>query len=219
MSLYVIDGLDGSGKATQTELLAQYFHSQGISVRKVSFPNYDSDACAPVKMYLRGAFGSDPGSVNAYAASSFYAIDRYASYKTDWQRDYENGAVILCDRYTTSNDIHQMAKLPKDCWDEFLQWHESYEYDLLGIPRPTKVLYLDMAPEVSRKLITQRYHGDETKRDIHERDFLYLLSCREAALYAAKKQNWCLLQCSDGENPKPIDEIHRMILAEIGKAE
>ncbi len=213
MSLFVIDGLDGSGKATQTKLLAQALEKNGLAVRTVSFPDYESDACMPVKMYLRGDFGKTPGSVNAYAASSFYAVDRYASYKTDWGKDYEAGMTILCDRYTTSNDIHQMAKLDPVEWDAFLAWHQDYEYARMGIPVPDCVIYLDMDPEVSRALISGRYSGDETKRDIHENDFQYLLSCREAAHYAGEKQGWTLINCTEDGKPLPLETIHKMIMA------
>lgn len=215
MSLYVIDGLDGSGKATQTKLIAQSFEKMGRDVRTVSFPNYDSEACNPVKMYLRGDFGGDPGCVNAYAASSFYAVDRYASYKIDWEKDYISGVTILCDRYTTSNDIHQMAKLDPAQWDEFLDWHTDYEYNKLGIPIPDKIIYLDMDPEVSKKLISSRYSSDESKRDIHEKDFEYLLSCRNAARYVAKKQGWTIIECSKDGKPLPLETIHGMIMAKL----
>ena len=152
--LYVIEGLDGSGKATQAQALYEKLRERGILVRKVSFPNYASDSSAPVRMYLRGDFGRDPSSVNAYAASSFYAIDRYAGFKSDWGTFYENGGVIIADRCTTSNAIHQCAKLPRDQWDIFLQWLFHYEYDLLGIPAPDAVIYLLVDPEVSQKLMT-----------------------------------------------------------------
>ena len=127
--LYVIEGLDGSGKATQSEILLKYFQEKGVPARKVSFPNYESDSSALVRMYLRGDFGTDPSDVNAFAASSFYAADRYAGYKSDWGRFYEEGGVIIADRYTTSNAVHQCSKLPEEEWDRFLQWLFHFEYE------------------------------------------------------------------------------------------
>ena len=140
--LIVIEGLDGSGKATQAKLLAQHLASQGLPVREVTFPDYASDSSALIKMYLAGQFGSKPDDVNAYAASSFFAVDRYASYKTDWGRFYEEGGVVIADRYTTSNAVHQCSKLPPEQWEEFLHWLFDYEFHLLGLPAPDSVIYL-----------------------------------------------------------------------------
>ena len=137
--LIAIEGLDGSGKATQTELLVETLKQKGILARKVSFPDYESDSSALVKMYLSGQFGVEPFSVNAFAASSFFAVDRFASYKKEWGSDYEHG-VIVADRYTTSNAIHQCSKLPRDQWDSFLDWLFDYEYKKLGLPAPSTVV-------------------------------------------------------------------------------
>ena len=168
--LIVIEGLDGSGKATQAKLLAQHLASQGLPVREVAFPDYASDSSALIKMYLAGQFGSKPDDVNAYAASSFFAVDRYASYKTDWGRFYEEGGVVIADRYTTSNAVHQCSKLPPEQWEEFLHWLFDYEFHLLGLPAPDSVIYLQVDPAVSQRLMTARYHGDESKKDVHEKD-------------------------------------------------
>ena len=184
--LVVLDGLDGSGKTTQLARLGGYLTGRGIHYRQISFPDYRNPSSSLVRMYLDGAFGSSPDAVGAYAASSFYAVDRYASYKQFWQPDYEAGALILAARYTTSNAIHQMGKLPKSEWDAYLRWLEDYEYGLLGLPRPDLVIFLDMPPEVSQTLLSGRYEGDEAKKDIHERDRAYLLRCRDSALYAAE---------------------------------
>lgn len=167
--LVVLDGLDGSGKTTQLARLGGYLTGRGIHYRQISFPDYRNPSSSLVRMYLDGAFGSSPDAVGAYAASSFYAVDRYASYKQFWQPDYEAGALILAARYTTSNAIHQMGKLPKSEWDAYLRWLEDYEYGLLGLPRPDLVIFLDMPPEVSQTLLSGRYEGDEAKKDIHER--------------------------------------------------
>ena len=183
--LLVIEGLDGSGKATQAKLLAAHLAESGRRVMEITFPDYESDSSALVKMYLSGRFGEKPDDVNPYAASSFYAVDRYASYKTKWGSFYEAGGIVIADRYTTSNAVHQCSKLPPEQWNDFLRWAFDYEYRLLGLPAPDAVVYLQVDPAVSQKLMTGRYHGDESKKDLHEADFQYLLSCREAALYAA----------------------------------
>ena len=204
--LIVIEGLDGSGKATQSELLYQSLLEVGDPVRKISFPDYGQPSSTLVKMHLSGEIGSLE-EVNAYAASSFYAVDRYVSYQTQWKDDYLGGKLIIADRYTTSNAAHQMVKLPKEQWDGFLSWLEEYEYNLLGIPWPDGVIYLDMEPETSRRLIEGRYQGDESKKDIHEANFQYLLRCREAALYAAQRLGWRTVRCCDGISPLPIEKI------------
>lgn len=211
--LIVIEGLDGSGKATQTKLLQEYLAAQGISVRRVSFPDYESDSSALVKMYLAGTFGDKPGDVNAYAASSFYAVDRYAGFKKDWGAFYENGGVIVADRYTTSNAIHQCSKLDKEQWDTYLDWLFDFEYDLLGIPAPKVVIYLKVDPEISQKLMSGRYHGDESRKDIHEKDVAYLKKSREAAEYCCEKLGWKKIECSGSDGMRSIEEIQKDIVS------
>ena len=213
--LIVIDGLDGSGKTTQFERLNAYFGEKIEHFRHICFPDYDQPSSALIKMYLAGEFGSSPDAVNAYAASSFYAVDRYASYKKFWQADYAAGYIFLAARYTTSNVIHQMSKLPRAEWDGYLAWIEDYEYRLLGLPKPDAVLFLDMPPAVSRRMLTDRYHGDENKKDIHERDEAYLERCREAALYAAARQGWQVVACSAGDEPLERDVITADMIARI----
>ena len=179
MSLIVLEGLDGSGKGTQAQLLYEALSARYGRVRKITFPDYGSPSSALVKMYLNGDFGKNPEEVNAYAASAFYAVDRYASFQIDWKADYEGGVPILADRYTTSNMIYQLGKLPRTEWENYLSWAQDFEYDKLGLPRPDLVLFLDMPVEVSQALLLGRYHGDEEKKDIHESDLAFLRDCAQ----------------------------------------
>ncbi len=214
--LIVLDGLDGSGKSTQLAAVDAWMTENGIAHKQISFPDYEQPSSTLVRSYLAGEFGTSPNAVNAYAASSFYAVDRYASYKHFWQDDYENDVVILAARYTTSNAIHQMSKLPADQWDAYLEWLSDYEYRLLQLPAPDLVLFLDMPPEVSQKLMTSRYDGDESKKDIHERDRSYLLTCRKAALYAAAHDNWSVVSCAENGEPRSIEDITASLTKLIG---
>ena len=209
--LIVIEGLDGSGKATQAKRLTEALVEKGIPVREVSFPDYGSDSSALVRMYLSGQFGTDPQDVNAYAASSFFAVDRFASYKKDWHRDYARG-VVIADRYTTSNAVHQCSKLPKEQWEDFLNWLFDFEYKKLGIPAPDRVIYLNVDPAVSQALMTARYRGDENKKDIHERDIAYLRHSREAAAYCAEKLGWVTVDCCRDGQMRSIEDIHKDVM-------
>ena len=217
--LIVLEGLDGSGKATQAKLLAAHLKEQGFSVREITFPNYESDSSALVKMYLSGQFGQHPDDVNAYAASSFYAVDRYASYKKDWGSFYENGGIVIADRYTTSNAVHQCSKLPPEQWENFLGWLFDFEFHLLGLPAPDEVIYLQVDPAVSQKLMTGRYHGDESKKDVHEKDVEYLARSRAAAEYCARTLGWHRIECTTTSNGtktmRPVEEINDEILAQL----
>ena len=212
--LIVIEGLDGSGKATQAQLLAKTLRERGETVREVSFPNYGSPSSALVKMYLSGAFGAQPDDVNAYAAASFYAVDRYAGFKEDWQADYEKGLVIA-DRYTTSNAIHQCSKLDAALWDSYLEWLFDYEYNKLGIPAPDCVIYLRVDPAVSQKLLAKRYEGHMEREDIHEKDREYLARCQRAAAYCAERLGWRTIECTKNGGMRPVEDIHREILGLI----
>ena len=215
--LIIIEGLDGCGKSTQTALLEKYFEDNSVKFKKIKLPDYDSKSSTLVKMYLGGEFGKNADDVNAYAAGAFYAVDRFASYKLDWGKDYENGALILADRYATSNSIYQMEKIDEDKWDEYLDWSADFEYNKIGIPRPDLVIFLDMPVDVSQKLMTSRYNSDEGKKDVHEANVDFLNNCRKSALYTAKKQGWAVVPCSDGINPLPIKEIHNTILDFVKK--
>lgn len=209
--LIVLEGLDGSGKATQTDLLWKYLQETGRKVQKVTFPDYESPSSSLVKMYLSGEFGTDAESVNAYAASSFYAVDRYASFRTNWGSFYNEGGLILADRYTTSNAVHQCAKLPREHWDEYLYWLFDFEYNKVGIPKPDLVIYLDVDPSVSQKLMTGRYHGDEAKKDIHEKNLAYLEHSRASAQYCVQKLGWTRIQCSQNGEMRTREEIQQEI--------
>jgi dTMP kinase len=213
--LFVIDGLDGSGKSTQFELLQKDLELKSIKYKAISFPDYEQPSSSLVKMYLNGDFSSSPDGVNAYAASSFYAVDRYSSYKLFWEENYKNGDFILASRYTTSNAIHQMVKLDESEWDNYLQWMEDYEYNKLMLPKPDCVVFLDMPVEVSQKLLSKRYNGDNNKKDIHESDVEYLKNCRNAALYSAKKLGWVVIECSRNGEPLSIEQIHNKLLEYI----
>lgn len=210
--LIVIEGLDGSGKSTQAELLEKSLKENGVNYRKIKLPDYESPSSTLVKMYLSGDFGKEAAAVNAYAAGAFYAVDRYASFNLDWKKDYDSDALIIADRYATSNSIYQMEKVPPEEWDSYLEWSYDFEYRKLGIPVPDAVIFLDMPVEVSQRLMTERYGGDESEKDVHESDVEYLKNCRKSALYAAKKQGWYIVDCSDGREPYPIESIHEKIM-------
>lgn len=215
--LIVIEGLDGCGKSTQLELLPQNLLKNGIESKSVSFPDYDSNSSALVKMYLGGEFGKKPGDVNAYAASLFYAVDRFASYKTNWGDYYNQNGVIVSGRYTTSNAVHQTSKMDESEWQGFLDWLYDLEYNKVGIPKPDKVIFLDMPIEVSQKLLSGRYKGDEAKKDIHESDTAYLDKCRKAAMFTAKYSGWTIIPCAKGGEPRIIEDIAKDILEETLK--
>lgn len=211
--LIVLEGLDGSGKSTQLSLLENALNKMGVNFKTVSFPEYDLPSCAPVKMYLAGEFGTNPNDVNAYAASLFYAVDRFASLKKNWGDFYESGGIILAGRYTTSNAIHQTSKLDYDKWSDYLDWLEELEYEKVGIPKPDKVIYLNVPVEVSQGLLSSRYEGDEDKKDIHERDVNYLLHCHKAAEFAKKRFGWENVECYEQGVMRSRESIAEEILS------
>ena len=218
--LIIFEGLDGSGKGTQTNLLCQALRARGADLRQITFPDYESDSSALVRMYLSGRFGQRPDDVSAYAASTFYAVDRFASYKTDWGEFYRTGGLVVSDRYTTSNAVHQCSKLPPMHWDGFLDWLFDFEYKKMGIPAPDAVVYLSVDVEVSQGLLAARYHGDAAKMDIQEKDTEYLARSRAAAEYCAHKLGWRRIDCTREENGKKImrtpEDIHAEVLAQLG---
>ena len=217
MGIFVdLEGLDGSGKTTQTELICKRLQEDGIDFRQIKLPDYDSDSSILVRKYLAGDFGKNAGDVNSYAASVLYAADRFASYTEKWGADYRAGKLIFADRYTPANALYQMTKLDKSEWDSFLEWLFDFEYEKIGIPAPDKVIFLDMPVEVSQRLMTSRYGGDETKKDVHEANVEFLNACREAALYAAQKYGWSVVNCAENGGPLPIevinDEVYKILL-------
>ncbi len=212
----VIDGLDGSGKETQTKLLAEKLESMGKRVRVLSYPRYDSEGSALVRLYLGGGLGSSADDTNAYAASAFFAADRYVSYRTEWQKDYtDTDTVFIANRYTTANAVHQMAKLPRDEWDSFLLWLWDFEYEKLGIPAPDKIIYLEMHPDVSIKLIRSRSAETGRKMDIHETSSDFLYRSYDAALYAASKLGWSSIRCCREGELLSREAIHEAVLDEV----
>ena len=213
--LIVIEGLDGSGKSTQIEVLKNKL--SGNNIHQIKLPDYDSPSCTLVKMYLGGEFGKNPEDVNAYAASAFYAVDRFANYKTKWKKYYDNGDIIISDRYTTSNAYHQATKIPEGDRAQFFKWLEDFEYNLIAIPKPDIVIYLDMPVEISQKMMSERYKGDEGKKDIHEANVDYLQKCRTAALSAAEAMEWKVIQCSNGDRPRTIEDIGDEIYSIVSK--
>ena len=205
--LIVIEGTDGSGKSTQFRLLTGRLESEQVKFQKLVFPQYSEPSSALIRMYLGGEFGKSPSDVNAYAASAFYSVDRYASYRKVWGKWYEEGGLVVSDRYTTSNAVHQASKEPEDKRENFLNWLYDFEYDKLGLPRPDLVLFLSLPLELSQQLLAKRYHGDASKKDIHEADLAYLVQCTKAAAYAGEKLGWHCIPCSDGSRLYPIPQI------------
>ena len=207
-----LEGLDGSGKTTQADALCRVLTERGLPYRRIKFPDYSDPSSTLVKMYLAGELGGQADAVNAYAASSFYAVDRFASFVRYWQSDYLQGTHMVTDRYVTSNFIYQMPKLPRAEWESYICWLQDYEYEKLGLPRPDRVLFFDMPIEVSQELLTKRYEGPEEKKDLHEKDREYLKKCRECALYTAERLGWAVINCVENDHPKTIASIHGEVL-------
>ena len=213
--LIVLEGTDGSGKATQTAALLQRLQQEGIDCRKIEFPRYDQESSVMIRAYLRGDFGSHPGDVNAYAASTFYAVDRFASFRQDWGEYYKSGGVILADRYTTSNAVHQGSKLEGKERADFFDWLFDYEYRLLGLPEPDLVVYLDVPVDQTEKNMHVREAQTGTSADIHERDDGYLRACRIAAVEAAERFGWRRIACTEHGRMRSIDAIHEEVYGAV----
>ena len=213
--LIVFEGTDGSGKATQSRLLFERLECEGVDCRKLNFPRYGEKSAALVELYLGGAFGLHPDDVNAYAASTFYAVDRYASYKQDWGGYYEAGGLLIADRYTTSNAVHQASKLPDGERKKFLDWLFGFEYGLLGLPEPSLVFYLDVPTEVTERLMRERERATHTAADIHEADDAYLRECRENARGVAARCGWQRVDCTRDGRMRGIEDIHEEVYARV----
>ena len=209
--LIVIEGTDGSGKSTQFKLLTQRLDAENKPFRRLVFPRYAEESSALIRMYLGGAFGSKPSDVSAYAASAFYAVDRYASYKQDWGQWYEDGGLVVSDRYTTSNAVHQASKETGENQAAFLQWLYEFEYDKLGLPRPDLVIYLDVPTDFTEKLLRGREASTNTQADIHEQDMEYLATCRRTGRTAAKFYGWKIISCVEDGRMRSIEDIHEEI--------
>jgi len=192
--LIVIEGTDASGKSTQFSMLCGNLEKTGVSFKKVVFPQYDKPSSALIHMYLNGEFGTKPDDVNAYAASTFYAVDRYASFKKEWSGYYKSGGLILCDRYTTSNAIHQASKLSGEEREKYLEWLFGFEYELMGLPRPDCVIFLDMPPKYAQMLLKNR---EGKTMDIHEKDAEYLKRCYDSSLNLCEKYGWVRIPCTE----------------------
>jgi len=213
--LIVIEGTDGSGKSTQFRLLTQRLEQEGKQFQKLVFPQYAEESSALIRMYLGGEFGNKPSDVNAYAASAFYAVDRYASYKKVWGAWYENGGLILSDRYTTSNAVHQASKEPDEKQGEFLHWLYEFEYDRLGLPRPDLTIYLDVPTEYTEQLMRSREAATGTHADIHEQDLDYLTTCRKTGKKAAEFYGWTVIRCVREGKMRSIEDIHEEIYRHV----
>lgn len=217
--IIIESGSDGSGKATQTKLLFERLLKEGHKIRNITFPNYKSESSSLVKMYLKGDFGDKPDEVNPYATSTFFAVDRYASFKTDWEDFYNDGGIIISDRYTTSNMVHQAVKMDEAQRDEFLDWLYDLEFNLYGLPVPDSVVFLDLHPSSSQKLMKNRLNKitGEALKDIHENDIDYLRRSYEHSLHVVKKYDWTRVPCNNGNQIRSIKEIHENIYKVVKK--
>ena len=216
--LIVIEGIDGSGKSTQYKMLCERLESGGREFKKLVFPRYDNESSALIRMYLGGAFGSDPSDVNAYAASSFYSADRYASWVTDWGEYYRGGGLVLSDRYTTSNAVHQGAKLSRAARAGYFDWLDDFEFARLGLPRPDVVIYLSVDVDTALRQMAERSERTGAKRDIHETHAGYLRLCAASGLEAAEHFGWRVVGCvRDGRMRSPED-IHAEIFSAVNAA-
>ncbi len=213
--LIVIEGTDGSGKSTQFKLLSERLEQEHIPFKHLEFPRYSEESSALIRMYLGGDFGTKPSDVNAYAASSFYAVDRFASYKMDWGEWYEDGGLVLSGRYTTSNAVHQASKLQEENREEYLHWLYDFEYVKMGLPKPDLVIYLDVPTDYTEKFLRHREADTNTKADIHEQDMQYLTTCRACGRSAAKYYGWSVINCVENDAMRSIEDIHQEIYRHV----
>jgi len=209
--LIVFEGIDGSGKSTQFDLLCERFSAEKRDFRRIRFPRYEEPSSSLIRMYLGGEFGNDPDAVNAYAASSFFTVDRIASFLQDWKEYYGSGGLILTDRYTTSNAIHQGAKLPIDKREQFFKWLYEYEFELVGLPKPDFVIYMDIDAHQSSMRLSRRQSQTGTSADIHEQDIAFLDQSAKSGKQAADYYGWHKIKCFDGDVERSVDEIHAQV--------
>lgn len=213
--LIVIEGTDGSGKSTQFRLLTDRLESEQVKFQKLVFPQYSEPSSALIRMYLGGEFGKSPSDVNAYAASAFYSVDRYASYRKVWGKWYEEGGLVVSDRYTTSNAVHQASKEPENKREDFLNWLYDFEYDKLGLPRPDLVIYLDVPTDFTEKMLRHRESETHTHADIHEQDMQYLATCRRMGRAAAEHYGWTVIRCVRDGAMRSMEDIHEEIYRHV----
>ncbi len=213
--LIVLEGTDGSGKSTQFQRLTDRLSKEGRQFQKLVFPQYSEPSSALIRMYLGGEFGAKPSDVNAYAASAFYSVDRYASYKKVWGQWYESGGLVVSDRYTTSNAVHQTSKEPPEKQSEFLKWLYDFEYNKLGLPKPDLVIYLDVPTDFTEKMMRSREAATHTHADIHEQDLEYLATCRRTGRAAAEYYGWTVIGCVKNGAMRSIDDIHEEIYRHV----
>ena len=218
--LFVIDGTDGSGKQTQFEKLKERLNKDGVEYKTVSFPNYDSPSSSLVKMYLSGDFGTDAQKISPYFTSTFYAADRYATFETGYRKYYEDGGIILADRYTTASMVHQAGKIKnKEERDKFIKWLWDFEFKLYGLPIPTEVFFLNMPTEKAFELMKDRKNkfDKNAKKDIHERNEIHMRDAYNAACEVAKEYNWYEIKCMKNNELRTIEDIHEEIYKEVKK--
>lgn len=211
--LIVFEGTDGSGKSTQFALLNKRLQAIGKEFRTMVFPQYSEPSSSLIRMYLGGEFGSRPSDVNAYAASTFYAVDRVASYRKVWGQYYKEGGIMLSDRYTTSNAVHQGSKLEGEERKEFFAWLYDFEYGKMELPKPDLVIYLDVPTELTGQLMRKREAATNTNADIHEQHMDYLKLCRSTGLEAAEFYGWNIIHCAKDGKMRSIEDIHNEIFA------
>ncbi|WP_294854512.1 thymidylate kinase [uncultured Oscillibacter sp.] len=215
--LIVFEGTDGSGKATQARLLGERLKKMGVPFLEIDFPRYGNPFAEPARLYLDGALGKNPGDVSACAASALFAVDRYASYKQDWGAAYEAGGLILANRYTTSNAVHQASKLPPAERTDFLNWLFDLEYCRMGLPKPDLVIYLDLPTELSEQMLRQRERSTGIKADIHEQDDAYLQECRENARKIARDLDWTVVNCAREGQIRSVEDIQEEVWSKMEK--
>lgn len=216
--LIVLEGIDGSGKSAQYRRLCARMEKDGIDYNHIEFPRYDKESSALIRMYLGGEFGEHPNDVDAYAASTFYAVDRFASFRTDWGEIYKKGGLILSDRYTTSNAVHQGCKLSEEEQEGFFAWLYELEHKHMGLPVPDLVIFLDVDIPTSLARMRRREAKNNSSADIHEKDVKYLERCLRTAERAAEYFGWTRIPFMKNGQERDVDEKNKEIYSIILKA-